>query len=50
MNSKKYKCCNIPRVESVYGGNIRALFGSGPDHLQLGFDFSSLISSELSYQ
>jgi hypothetical protein len=34
--------CNIPRVESVYGGNIRALFGSGKDHLQFGFDFSSL--------
>ena len=46
----EYKCCNIPRVESVYGGNIRALFGSGKDHLQFGFDFSSLISSVLSYR
>lgn len=34
--------CNIPRIDSIYGGKIRALFGSGKDHLQLGFDFSSL--------
>ena len=34
--------CNIPRVESVYGANLRALFGAGKDHLQFGFDFSSL--------
>lgn len=34
--------CNIPRASSIYGGNVRALFGSGPDHYQLGFDFSSL--------
>ena len=27
-----------------------ALFGSGKDHLQFGFDFSSLISSVLSYR
>ena len=34
--------CNVPRPSSIYGENIRALFGSGPDHFQLGFDFSSL--------
>lgn len=34
--------CNIPRVSSLYGGNMRALFGSGPDFFQLGYDYASL--------
>lgn len=36
--------CNIPRVTSLYGDNMRALFGvdRSKDQVQLGFDFSSL--------
>lgn len=34
--------CNIPRATSLYGKEMRSLFGCGKDNLQLGFDFSSL--------
>ncbi len=36
--------CNIPRVTSLYGENMRALFGvdRAAKQVQLGFDFSSL--------
>ena len=36
--------CNIPRVTSLYGGNIRAMFGVNPDEqfVQYAYDFSSL--------
>lgn len=40
--------CNIPRSSSIYGGPIRSLFGCGPNYVQKGYDFSSLISSVLS--
>lgn len=33
---------NIPRASSVYGKEMRSLFGSGPNALQFGYDFSSL--------
>jgi hypothetical protein len=33
---------NIPRVTSIYGKELRGLFGSGKEALQLGFDFASL--------
>lgn len=39
----KHVCIsNIPRASSVYGKEMRSLFGSGPQGLQLGYDFSSL--------
>ena len=44
-NTGRYRhkvVCNIPRVTSVYGDKLRALFGSGPAWYQLGFDFASL--------
>lgn len=36
--------CNIPRVTSLYGEEMRSLFGvdRGQDQVQIGFDFSSL--------
>lgn len=34
--------CNIPRVSSLYGGNMRALFAVGNNQLQYGYDYSSL--------
>lgn len=34
--------CNIPRVTSIYGEYMRALFGTDKDHLQVGMDFDSL--------
>lgn len=35
--------CNIPRVSSVYGKYMRALFGVNPEtHYQVGMDFDSL--------
>lgn len=43
--STRYKhisVANIPRITSVYGEEIRGLFGSGEDFLQYGFDFSGL--------
>lgn len=33
---------NIARATSIYGKEMRSLFGCGKDALQLGFDFSSL--------
>lgn len=33
---------NIPRIGSVYGEEMRELFGAGSDFLQLGWDMSSL--------
>src|SRR5699024_3865168 len=33
---------NIPRVTSVYGEELRSLFGCGKGMYQFGFDFSSL--------
>lgn len=36
--------CNIARGTSVYGKNMRSMFGCGPGLAQLGYDFSSLIS------
>lgn len=34
--------CNIPRASSIYGKEIRSLFGSGPAGSQEAYDFSSL--------
>ena len=34
--------CNIARASSVYGKEMRSLFGCGDGMLQVGFDFSSL--------
>ena len=34
--------CNIARASSIYGKEMRSMFGCGDDMLQLGFDFSSL--------
>jgi hypothetical protein len=39
---KHTKICNIARASSVYGKEMRSLFGCGPGAVQLGFDFSSL--------
>ncbi len=33
---------NVPRASSVYGKEMRSLFGCGEGFLQLGYDFSSL--------
>ena len=33
---------NIARASSIYGKEMRSLFGSGKDGLQFGYDFSSL--------
>jgi len=33
---------NVPRAASVYGKEMRSLFGCGKGFVQLGFDFSSL--------
>jgi DNA polymerase I-like protein with 3'-5' exonuclease and polymerase domains len=33
---------NIPRATSIYGKEMRSLFGAGKDYFQIGFDFSSL--------
>lgn len=33
---------NIPRVTSLFGAPMRALFGVGDDRWQIGYDFSSL--------
>ena len=33
---------NIPRASSIYGKEMRSLFGAGDGFVQLGFDFSSL--------
>ena len=34
--------CNIARASSIYGKEMRSLFGCGGGMVQLGFDFSSL--------
>ena len=34
--------CNIARTSSIYGKEMRSLFGCGEGMVQLGFDFSSL--------
>ena len=34
--------CNIARASSVYGKEMRSMFGCGSGMVQLGFDFSSL--------
>lgn len=42
--SNRYKhsvVANVPRATSVYGKEMRSLFGAGSDYYQLGFDFSS---------
>jgi hypothetical protein len=39
---KHMKICNIARANSLYGKEMRSLFGCGPGFVQLGFDFSSL--------
>ena len=36
------KVANIPRASSIYGKEMRSLFGCGDGAYQLGFDFSSL--------
>lgn len=44
-NTGRYRhkiVCNIPRVTSLYGENMRNLFESGPGLYQLGYDFASL--------
>ena len=44
-NTGRYRhriVCNIPRVTSLYGEPMRALFGSGKGLWQLGYDFASL--------
>lgn len=33
---------NIARASSIYGKEMRSLFGAGKDFIQLGFDFASL--------
>lgn len=43
--SHRYKhivVANIPRASSLYGAEMRSLFGAGHNKLQIGFDFSSL--------
>lgn len=39
---KHIKICNVARVTSVYGEQMRSLFGCGDGFLQASFDFSSL--------
>lgn len=44
-NTGRYRhsiVCNIPRVTSLYGEQMRSLFGAGKGWYQLGFDFASL--------
>lgn len=44
-NTGRYRhkiCCNIPRVTSLYGENMRNMFGCGKGMYQLGYDFASL--------
>lgn len=38
--------CNIARASSIYGKEMRSLFGCGAGMVQLGFDFSSLEACE----
>lgn len=51
-NTSRFKhrvVANIPRISSLYGEEMRSLFGVGDmsKYIQFAFDFSSLISSEL---
>jgi DNA polymerase family A len=44
-NTGRYRhkiVCNVPRVTSLYGENMRAQFGAGKGLWQLGYDFASL--------
>lgn len=44
-NTNRYKhigVANIPRVKSVFGEEMRSMFGSGKEFWEFGFDFSSL--------
>ena len=44
-NTGRYRhkvVCNVPRVTSLYGSQMRALFQGGKGLWQLGFDFASL--------
>jgi DNA polymerase family A len=44
-NTGRYRhkiVCNVPRVTSLYGEQMRSLFGSGKGLWQLGYDFASL--------
>ncbi len=44
-NTGRYRhrvCVNVPRVSSLYGDKMRAMFGAGNPWWQLGFDFASL--------
>lgn len=44
-NTGRYRhkiICNIPRVTSLYGEQMRNLFGSGKGLWQVGYDFASL--------
>lgn len=44
-NTGRYRhkiVCNIPRVTSLFGEEMRNMFGSGKGLYQLGFDFASL--------
>lgn len=39
---KHRKIANIPRVTSLYGKQLRALFGASEGYFQIGYDFDSL--------
>lgn len=44
-NTGRYRhigVCNVPRASSIYGKEMRSLFGAGNDFVQFGFDFASL--------
>lgn len=44
-STSRYKhsvVCNIPRVTSVFGAEIRGMFGCFPENWQCGYDFSGL--------
>ena len=44
-NTNRYRhigVCNVARASSIYGEQMRSLFGCGDGMRQLGFDFSSL--------
>lgn len=43
-NTSRFKhmiVCNIPRVSSLYGYNMRGLFQAGNNQIQFGYDYSS---------
>ena len=45
-NTSRFKhmvVCNVPRVSSLYGYNMRDLFQAGNNQIQFGYDYSSLI-------